>query len=436
MRSADQNPGGLLSNIAWLAGDRIFRLLVGLWIGVWVARYLGPHDFGRLAYFVTYISFFMPFAQAGLDRIAVRDLSADGANAGEILGTAFIIRFGCGLAAAMAAIGGLWLVQRPVDMVELGMVCILASSLVLVSFDVLDFWFQSRLQMRFSAIARNLGFIAAALGRVILIVCGLSLLWFAFAVAVEAAIAAGALLLFFWWRKPAISRLRFSAHRGLAFLRESRFVLAYGFVITVQAKIDQIMLGNMTGAVELGHYAAALRIVEGLTFIPLAIQAAMMPVLAKSRASDPLKYEQQLLNLYRWIVVLFLPFGIVLPLFSGIIINLLYGADYSDAAPLLALLTLRLLLAFIGIAKSNFVTNERLFAVSFVGAAVGALLNVLLNLLLIPAWGAQGAIWASTASFLCTIVLMDLVFARTRRNFFLVVKALFTPWRVKALHGR
>ncbi|HKQ26574.1 MAG TPA: flippase [Burkholderiales bacterium] len=425
-----------MSNIAWLAGDRIFRLLVGLWIGVWVARFLGPQDFGRLAYFVTYISFFMPFAQAGLDRIAVRDLSAAGANAGEILGTAFVVRLVCGLAAAMAAIGCLWLVQRPVDMVELGMVCVLASSLVLVSFDVFDFWFQSRLQMRFSAIARNLGFIAGALVRVVFIICGLSLLWFAFAVAVEAAIAAGALLVFFCWQKPAISRWRFSAERALAFIRESKFVLAYGLVITVQARIDQIMLGNMSGAGELGHYAAALRIVESLTFIPLAIQAVMMPVLANSRASDPLKYEQQLLNLYRWIVVLFLPFALVLPLLSGTIVHLLYGADYSDSAPLLSLLTVRLLLAFIGIAKSTFVTTERLFAVSFVGAAVGALLNVLLNWLLIPAWGAKGAIFASTASFFCTIVLMDLLFVRTRRNFFLVVKALCTPWRVKALHGR
>jgi O-antigen/teichoic acid export membrane protein len=94
-----------------------------------------------------------------------------------------------------------------------------------------------------------------------------------------------------------------------------------------------------------------------------------------------------------------------------------------------------LLLAFIGIAKSTFVTNERLFAVSFVGAAVGALLNVLLNLLFIPAGGAEGAIWVSTASFFCTIVLMDLLFVITRRNFFLVVKALFTPWRIKALYG-
>ena len=435
MRSDDQTSGVLLSNIAWLAGDRVFRLLVGLWIGVWVARYLGPQDFGRLAYFVTYIAFFIPFAQAGLDRIAVRDLSADSGNAGEILGTAFIIRFGCGLAAAMAAIGGLWLLRRPVDPMELGMVCILSISLVLVCFDVLDFWFQSRLQMRYSAIARNLGFIAGAATRVTLILSGLSLLWFTSAVAMEAAIAAAALLLFFRWRRPAISPLRFSTHRAVAFLRESRFVLAYGFVLTVQAKIDQIMLGNMSGAVELGHYAAALRIVESLTFIPLAIQAAMMPVLANSRTTDPQKYERQLLNLYRWTFVLFLPFGVLLPLFSGIIINLLYGADYSGAAPLLSLLTLRLLLAFIGIAKSNFVTNERLFAVSFIGAAAGASLNVLLNLLLIPAWGAEGAIWASTASFLLTIVLMDLLFTRTRRNFFLVEKALLTPWRIRALNG-
>lgn len=33
-------------NTSWLFGEKILRMTVGLFVGVWVARYLGPEQFG------------------------------------------------------------------------------------------------------------------------------------------------------------------------------------------------------------------------------------------------------------------------------------------------------------------------------------------------------------------------------------------------------
>lgn len=33
---------GIAANICWLFGDKILRMGVGLLVGVWLARYLGP----------------------------------------------------------------------------------------------------------------------------------------------------------------------------------------------------------------------------------------------------------------------------------------------------------------------------------------------------------------------------------------------------------
>jgi O-antigen/teichoic acid export membrane protein len=229
---------------------------------------------------------------------------------------------------------------------------------------------------------------------------------------------------------------RFSVRRSLELLRESGFVVAYAVLIVVQARIDQLMLAQIHGPAELGQYSAALGIVENLSFVPMAVLAAISPLLAKLRAADPERFRRELLNLYRWTVVLFLPLGLVLALFSDRIVKLLYGESYAPAAPLLALLTLRLLLAYIAIARSAYVVNERLFALSFVVAAAGAVLNVSLNLAWIPAWGAKGAVWASTLSFFFTIIVADLLFKQTRPNFFLMTRALFTPWRARMVDSR
>lgn len=48
----------IISNAGWLLFDKFVRLMFGLLVGVWVARYLGPETYGQLAYVITLISFF------------------------------------------------------------------------------------------------------------------------------------------------------------------------------------------------------------------------------------------------------------------------------------------------------------------------------------------------------------------------------------------
>jgi O-antigen/teichoic acid export membrane protein len=265
---------------------------------------------------------------------------------------------------------------------------------------------------------------------------GAALFWFSVTAVLEVLVTGLALYFTYRAHRPAALAWRFSIRRAVELLRESRYVVAYAILVVLQARIDQLMLAQMHGPAELGQYAVALGIVETLIFLPMAILAAMSPLLAKLRAADPAQFRRELLNLYRWAVLLFVPVGIVLAIFSAPIVNLLYGASYAPAAPLLSLLTLRLLLAYVAVARSAYVLNERLFALSLVTAAIGAFLNLSLNLMWVPEWGAKGAVWASTLSFFFTIVVADLLFKQTRPNFFLMAHALLTPWRARMVDSR
>ena len=39
-----------IHNSGWIIFDKLLRALLGLLVGAWVARYLGPSQFGELAY--------------------------------------------------------------------------------------------------------------------------------------------------------------------------------------------------------------------------------------------------------------------------------------------------------------------------------------------------------------------------------------------------
>ena len=65
----------LIGNTGWLFADRILRLGVGLWVGIWTARYLGPEQFGLFNYSIAFVALFSVFATLGLDGIVVDSIS-------------------------------------------------------------------------------------------------------------------------------------------------------------------------------------------------------------------------------------------------------------------------------------------------------------------------------------------------------------------------
>jgi len=75
-------------------GHRVVRLIVALFVGVYVARYLGPERFGLLSYAGSFVGLFTALATLGLDSIMVRELVKTPERRDELLGTSFWLKAG------------------------------------------------------------------------------------------------------------------------------------------------------------------------------------------------------------------------------------------------------------------------------------------------------------------------------------------------------
>ena len=62
------------SNIGWLFADRLVRQGLGLLVLIWMARYLGPTQFGVFNYATAYVALVWSFTDLGLPSIVVRNL--------------------------------------------------------------------------------------------------------------------------------------------------------------------------------------------------------------------------------------------------------------------------------------------------------------------------------------------------------------------------
>ena len=128
----------VLSNTGWLFFDKILRMGVGLLVGVWIARYLGPEQFGLLNFAMAIIGLFTAIATLGLNNIVVRDLVLlkSPKLISETLGTAFVLQvIGGVLACAIAVVAVI--VMKPEDSLARLIVIILGSSMVFKATEVI-----------------------------------------------------------------------------------------------------------------------------------------------------------------------------------------------------------------------------------------------------------------------------------------------------------
>ena len=133
----------IFDNMGWLLIDKVLRMGAGLLVGVWVARYLGPKQFGLFNYSLAFVGIFGAIAGLGLQSIVVRDTVRDPSSKAETIGTAASLLFISGALAYGCCLGAIfWL--RPDDSLAKSLVAILGSVMLFKASEVALYWFESQ----------------------------------------------------------------------------------------------------------------------------------------------------------------------------------------------------------------------------------------------------------------------------------------------------
>lgn len=401
-------------NTAWLAADQIVRLGVGFIVTVWVARYLGVNRFGQLNYAIAFCAPFAALVSLSLNAIAVRDLVREPEHEGEVLGTTFGMKVAGALVALIVGSVAVWRIEEAEAGVRLLVLLVLAGT-VLQAGDVFDLWFQGKGEARIGGIIRSSSFLVLAMVKLLLVFLGAPLVWFAAATSAEVALCTS-LFAIGYLKRRAAARWRFSGARALRLVGHAWPLALAGIAVQVQAYFDQVLLAGIRGADEVGIYSAALRLIAVFGFIPMAVQTAAAPEITRAHSADPTLYVRRLRDVYRLVIGGSALVAIPLLVVPDVAINIVFGAAFAPAAAFLPLLTVRLMLTSLGVARGLFITNEGLFRHAAVTAIAGMVVNIALNLLLIPGYGGMGCVVAALVSFTVTTILLDAFNSRARFN--------------------
>ena len=293
----DTNLLATIYNAGWIFFDKILRVVIGVLVGAWVARYLGPSQFGELAYCIAFIAIFQSIANLGLDGVAVREISKNNHEASVILGTIFELRLFFGMLLWVLAIiiygftnsfydQGIWIIG------------FIGVSMVFQAADAVDLWFQGRTQSKRTVLAKSTAYLISNGIKIVFILMQAPLIAFSIVIAVESALTA--LALFIAYKKfPSEGSWKRINSLSKVLLKESWPYLISGLSIVIYMRIDQLMLKHMLGVFDLGLYSAVIPIASIWSVIPNAIILSIAPYMSKEYLKGSNVFNNKLTLIFR-----------------------------------------------------------------------------------------------------------------------------------------
>lgn len=388
----------ILVNVGWQFFYKILRIVVEPLVWVLIARYLGPEQLGIYNYALSFVALFNVLTGLGLRPLVVRDLVQHPGDKNLLLGTAFALKLSGGLLSLLLSIGIIWL-SKPNDIGIRSLVTIFAISSIFQISSTINIWFESQIKSKITAYTTITAFIIIVIAKILLLITNAPLLAFAYITVLQVFIETVGAIIAYRITGELIQTWRASLSKAKAMLNQSWPLILAGIGTIFYLKIDQIMLGEISGIKEVGIYSAAIRFSEALYFVPSIITNTVFPALVKNKIDDKKIYQKNLQKLYNymtWTAIIITIFGAS---FAHPLIILLYGEEYQAAGIILAIHTWSNIFIFWHQINMDWLVNEGLLKFPLFRQIMGAIANISLNFILIPKYGGVGAAIATVISY-------------------------------------
>lgn len=427
----------IITNVGWLFFDRILALLIGFFIGAWVARYLGPAQYGLYNYALAFSALFMPVAALGLQDIVIRELVSQPQKKEELLGTVLILK----LVASLLVFGlivavAYWLHYD--DTLTRLLIAIIAGVVFFKTLgDTVSYWFRAQVLSKYIVWSTNITLAIIVVIKISLILSQAPLIAFAWVLLAQTIFFMLGITVFYHLSGEKIIdwRANFATARHL--LRDSWPLIFASLAVVIYMKIDQLMLGNMIGNEALGIYSVAVRLSEIWYFLPVVLASSVFPAIVRSREKQTEQIYRERLQFFYDIMAL-VAYAIVIPfaILAPSLVVLVFGPAYAEAGSILTIHIWAFIFVSLGVARSQWLIAENMTRFAMVATIMGAIINIGMNLILIPRYGGMGAAWATLVSYAISAYFSSLFINNRTPVFYQLSLSLFVPFRTISLWRR
>lgn len=408
-------------NAGWLIGGNIIYKLIAFIVGIWTARYLGPSNYGLITYASAYTTFFFSLCTLGINSILVKNFVDYPEEEGITLGTSLALQG----VSSLLSIGMICLIVFFVDYgdaITLTVVFLCSLGLFFQMMQSIQYWFQAKLESKYVAIATTTAYIITSLYKVVLLISGADVVWFAIATSVDYLTASA--IMFVAYKAKNGPKLGFSKLKAVQLIKDSYHFIFSGLMISIYGATDRLMLKHMIDESAVGYYGTAQSLCDSWTFILAAIITSLTPVIIDKHNTDMFSYEKTNKKLYAIVFYCSAIVGLLITFLAEPIIKILYGQSYIPSIQPLRILTWYSGFSYLGVARDAWViceNNQKYLPYLYMCSAI---LNVILNALMIPSMGASGAALATLITQFGTVFIFPVFIKNMRPNVKLMLDAI------------
>ncbi len=421
------NKRKILKNIYWAVLGKIVSLLGTLFVGILVARYLGPDQYGLMNYVISYVTIFSIISSFGLDNIEIRELSKQNECRDIILGTAFRIRLSFAIVAYLLILITLWIFES--NLFTSLLVMVYSITVFTGSLNVIRNYFTSIVQNEYvvkSEISRT---IVGACIKILLLWLKAPLILFIIATAFDTILVAGGYIISYQKKVDKLKNWKYDKTLVPFLIREASPLVLSGAAVVIYQRIDQVMIKNMIDNESVGYFATAGKFLDLILFLPMVISQTVAPVFIQKRKTNLIEYEmmkQKLISIVLWISIII---SSIVSISAYWLISLTFGEAYLPAVPVLQILVWKT----VGVALSNssgqIIIVEHIQKWTIIRNLTGAVVCIGLNLIFIPRWGIIGSAWVTIVTMITAGYIAHYLVPSYRDIANLQLKALLYGWK-------
>lgn len=374
---------------------------------IYMARVLGVDGYGTVEFALSLIIYLQAFTEGGLDLWATREI-ARGKDIRILVSQVVPLRLILGSAGFIGLL--LFLPLFP-DYPQLKLVLILFGLRAFTQALDLRWVFMGQEKMKWVAIGLIISQVVFALAVFGLVRGPEDILWIPIFQTIGNLAMAGYFIYQFLRSTPGGTLFR-PTLRGIKQALGPSFTLGASRGLSLLSfNFDTLLIGFMLSSATVGLYSAAYRPVIVVLTIATTYGLGLFPVLSRAFATDHDEFRRLVRNSLRLTATLAMPIGIAGTFLAKPGIELLFGSEYSEAAPVLQILSWTAVLVTLrGTFRQSLcaIGHQR---VDLWNAVVASVINVSLNFVLIPKYGMIGAaiatviseiVWVSFAMFTFT----------------------------------
>ena len=184
--------------------EKVFRLILSFTITVWMANYLGPSDFGLFNYALSFVILFSVLSNLGFDKLIAKEAVTREDKEDIIIASSLQLRLIGGLLMILVTPLIIYLL-KPEDKSLLIMVAIISTGYLFKSFEVIRFWFESKVKSVYSSFAESVALVISFSVKVLLIKLNAKVEYFAISILLEYVVLSIILLIMYLKFKKAKS---------------------------------------------------------------------------------------------------------------------------------------------------------------------------------------------------------------------------------------